>query len=199
MSTIKSEAVLAFRVILAALAIAGIIFAYHWAADKFRAPPIATTTQRSATTPGGVQQAAAQCKIPVSSQGHSKEISDAVQAKSERNPDSIMQTTGSEWERAVERKRIETQSDFVMVTDPKRPADRPVIKPGDQVTVNAYYVKAFPRHFEQIGYGPPATVLAAASWKIAKTKTKEWYVGAWGMADMRTPAQSRAGIMFTRM
>jgi len=187
------------RIFFAVLCLSILIVVYHWAADKFRTPPIIATTQHAATTPEGVQAAAHAAKVPVTDQSHAREISNSVERATERPPDEQIQTTGSEWEKVAEAKRIENKSDFVMVTDPRRPLDRPSIKPGDNVTLNAYFIKAFPKSIQQIGYGPPSTIIASASWKIGKTKNAQWYVGAWGTVDYQRPEQSRAGIMFTRM
>lgn len=187
------------RILFAVLCVAVLVVVYHWAADKFRAPAIVTTTQQIATTPAGVQAAAKAVHVPLQDQGHATDISRAIMGVSERKPNEVIQTTGSEWEKTVEANRIQNKSDFVMVTDPKRPTELPIIKPADSVTVNAYYVKAYPRQFQQIGYGPPSTIIATANWKVAKTKTKEWYIGVWGTVDYQKPEQSRAGIMFTRM
>lgn len=195
----KDEARIVLRIVLMTLAVAGIIVVYHWAAEKFRAPPIVTTTQHAAATAVGVQAAAVMAKAPLQGQLHAEDIARAVLAASKRNPDSRIQTNGAEWEKAAEGKRIETKSDFVMITDPKRPADRPIVKASDQVTLNAYYIKAYPNNFQQIGYAPPATVMASASWKIGKSKTKEWYVGVWGSVDFKHPEQGKIGVVFTRM
>jgi len=88
---------------------------------------------------------------------------------------------------------------FAMVTDPRRPNEKPAVKKDESVNLNVYNIKAFSNHFEQIGYGLPSTIMASANWKVAKTKTKEWYLGAWGMADLKRFEQSRVGIMLTRM
>ena len=195
----KEELRIALRIVLVAIVIAGIIVVYHWAADKFRAPTIIATTQQAATTPSGVQAAASTAKVPLQGRTHAENISKAVMAATEREPDEKIATTGSEWEKVAEKIRARKKADFVMVTDPARPTEKPAPKKEDAVTLNAYYVKAYPNNFQQIGFAPPATAMASASWKIGKTKTKEWYVGAWGMADFKRPEQSRIGVVFTRM
>jgi hypothetical protein len=194
----KTELKFYGRILVAVLAIAALVVIYHWAADKFRVPPVIATTQQAAQTVQGVQQAAQEAKVPLNT-AQAATIAQAVQQSAGKQPDKIVPSTGSAWEAMTEKIRKESGADFAMVTDPKRPNEKPAPKPTEPVNLNVYNIKAFPNHFEQVGYGPPSTVIASANWKIAKTKTKEWYVGAWGMADWKRPEQSRVGIIFTRM
>jgi len=194
----KTELKMYGRILVVVLAIAALVVIYHWAADKFRAPPVITTSQQTAQTVQGVRQAAQQAKVPLSTT-QAATIAQTVQQSTGKQPDKIVLTTGSAWEAMAEKIRKESGADFSMVTDPKKPNEKPAVKKDELVNLNVYNIKAFPNHFEQVGYGPPSTIIASANWKIAKTKTKEWYVGAWGMADWKQPEQSRVGIVFTRM
>lgn len=194
----KTELKIYARILVAVLAIALLVVIYHWAADKFRAPPVIATTQQTAQTPQGVQTAAQQAKVPVS-MAQAAMIAQSVQQSAGKPPDYSVPTSGSAWESMAEKIRKKDGADFSMVTDPKRPNEKPAPKPTEPVNLNVYNIKAFPNHFEQIGWGPPSTIVASVNWKVAKTKTKQWYVGAWGMADWKRTEQSRVGIMFTRM
>jgi len=73
---------------------------------------------------------------------------------------------------------------FAMVTDPRRPNEKSVVRKDESVNLNVYNIKAFPNR-----YGPPSTI----NWKVTKTKKKEGYLGAWGMADLKRPEQSGLG------
>ena len=194
----KTELKIYGRILVAVLAVGLLVVIYHWAADKFRAPPVIDTTQQAAQTVQGVQQAAQQVKIPMG-QAQAATIAHAVQQSVGKQPDQVVPSTGSEWEKTAERIRKKSGADFTMVTDPRRPNEKPAVKKDEPVNLNVYNIKAFPNHFEQIGYGLPSTIMVSANWKIAKTKTKEWYLGAWGMMDLKRPEQSRIGIMLTRM
>jgi len=193
----SSEVKIHARILTVTLCVVAVVMAYHWAADKFRAPPVVAVTQQSAQTVQGVQQAAVAAKVPLSSY-QAAELAQAVERSATKPPDQIVQTTGSAWEKMAEKIRKQSGADMVMVTDPKRPNEKPAPKKDEPVNLNVYNIKAYPKDFQQVGFGPDA-VLASANWQIAKTKTKRWYLGAWGVADLKKPEQSKIGIMLTRM
>ena len=125
-------------------------------------------------------------------------IASAVERSAAKPPDQIIRTTGSDWEAMTEKLRKQSGADFTMVTEPKRPNQKPAPQPEEPVNLNVYNVKAYPKEFQQIGIAQDA-VMASANWRIGKTKTKSWYVGVWGMAELKQPERSKIGVVLTRM
>ena len=193
----KNELKVYGRIIVTVLCLASLVVVYHWAADKWRAPPVVPITQQQAQTVPGVLQAAQQAHAPIS-QYQAVQVAQAVQQSARKKPDQVVSTTGSEWERVTEQLRKKGGSDFSIVTDPKRPNEKPAVKPNEPVNLNVYNVKAYPKTFDQIGWAP-GEVMAAKSWQIVKTKTKSWYMGVYGRADLNHQDRSCVGIMVTRM
>ena len=184
------------RLLLICISIAALVIFYCLAYDK-PAPSVTMTSQQAAQTPQGVQQAAAAAKTPLSSHQASA-IASAVERSAAKPPDQIIRTTGSDWEAMTEKLRKQSGADFTMVTEPKRPSQKPAPQPEEPVNLNVYNVKAYPKEFQQIGIAQDA-VMASANWRVGKTKTKSWYVGVWGIAELKQPERSKIGVVLTRM
>jgi hypothetical protein len=141
------------------LVIALLFGAYKvWA--HFHPPqPVTFETQQQASTPAGVKLAADNAHIPLLT-GQEQDVSKYIQASASAPPAATEQTTGAQLQQQVNNAVYKFGADFAIVTDPKNPTQKPSIKPGDNVTVNEYLIKAYPGHLDTIGIGKKAYLLA---------------------------------------
>lgn len=116
--------------------------------------PVTVTplSEEQARTPAGVQFAADRALVPVSKQ-QVREVALKIAQTEDGLPDRVIATTGKEMERTVENVRQATQADFAIVTDPRKPQEKPVVKPEEPVNLNVYNIKAYPRNMVEVSAG----------------------------------------------
>ncbi len=116
--------------------------------------PVTVTplSEEQARTPAGVQLAADQALVPVSKQ-QVREVALKIAQTEDGLPDRVIVTTGKEVENTVENVRQETKADFAIVTNPRKPQEKPVVEPNEPVKLNVYNIKAYPRNMVEISAG----------------------------------------------
>jgi len=134
------------------LAIALLFGAYKaWA--YFHPPnPVTFESQQQASTPAGVMQAANNAQVPLTA-SQAFDVSEYIRDNQNTYPTSTETTTGSKLQQVVSNAVYKFGGDFAIVTDPKNPTQKPVVKPGDTVVLNEYVTKAYPDHLLTAGGG----------------------------------------------
>lgn len=193
----NSEARIHLRIVTAAICLAGLVVVYHWAADRFRPPPVVTISQQQATTAKGIQESAEKAGVPMN-RPHAEDTAAAIERAATREPDRIEVVKGKNVQARAEEIRKKTGGDMVAITDPKQPDKSPTVKPEETAQLNVYSIRAYPRQFQQVGWSP-GEVIASQNWRIGKTKSTVWYVGVYGRADLEQTNRSRVGVLVTRM
>lgn len=188
--------------------------------NKLHPPmPVTFESQVQATTPAGVEQAAAAAQVPIFS-SQAITIAKAIKEEVAKPPDTVVQTTGEKLEATVKTELQKSGGQFAIVTDAKQPTaiptlptisskvtstveSRETVLPNTPVTLNQYNIKAYPDRLIQIG-GSYQEVLAAYSWKVNVPKIPiisphgdVGYLGVYGHANLDNPTVSRVGVMLT--
>lgn len=110
-------------------------------------------TQEQAQTTAGVQLAADAARVPVSA-AQAREVARRIETITAKTPpERVVSTTGAAVEKTVEGLRQEKGADFSIVTNPQKPAEKPVLKPDEPVNLNVYNVKAYPQKLVEVGIG----------------------------------------------
>jgi hypothetical protein len=124
--------------------------------------PVAYESQQQAETPQGVQQAADSAQIPITKR-QAAEIGQYIRENAKAAPMAKEATTGARLEQQAANALKFNHADYAILTDPVKPDQKAVVKPGDSVTVNEYLIKAYPGHLLQAGLGKDAALL---SWSV---------------------------------
>ena len=108
--------------------------------------PVVYETQEKASTPSGMKDIALKAGFKISD-FQSKEASEWVAniAKNNTPPDYSVTTTGKDYKQEVEKQSKANNADVTVVTDPKKPNEKPNPKPGDVVVLNQYNQQFFPK------------------------------------------------------
>lgn len=139
------------RVILVAVLFAVLVAATVWGYNHWHQPqPVTYEPQQHAETPQGVQAAADNAGVHISS-GQAKAAANAIKEAATRPPDQVVQTIGAGMTQALADSRKQTGAQVQIVTDPARPDKKPE-KPADEqsVNLNVYNIKAYPRHLLEV-------------------------------------------------
>ena len=190
------------RVLLVLLVIALMCIAW---AHFHPARPVTFESQKQASTPAGVEQAADNAQVPISP-AQASAIATAIEQDADKPPAAVVQTTGAQLQQTVAKETQKFKADFAIVTDPKNSsmAIKPAaIPPNTPVVFNQYNIKAYPDRLIQIG-GSYQEVFAAYSWKVNVSKIPliaphgdVGYLGLYSHANLDHPDTSRIGIMLT--
>lgn len=136
--------------IIVCVSLAAIIAFLAW-----RQPQPTTVTSLSeeqARTPAGVQLAAEQALVPLSRQ-QSRDAAAKIEQAADRRPDRVMAVTGKEVANTVESVRKDTKADFALITDPRKPQEKPSVKTAEPVNLQVYNIKAYPGRMVEVSAG----------------------------------------------
>ena len=145
----KHRQLVMYAIVAAALAVGGYLLYQHFHPHS----PVTPLSQEQAETPQGVQEAAEQSQVHISTD-QAVEIAEAIREAPARKPDRVVETTGAQLVDTVEAERIKSGADFAIVTDPAQAGKTPVLDnkigpptfPADKpVTLNQYNIQAYPK------------------------------------------------------
>jgi hypothetical protein len=184
---------LRYRLIVYLVALLIIVGAGWWAWDMLHpGQPVTYESQQQAETPQGVQEAAHNAGVYISS-GQTQEIAQDIQEAATRPPDQIIPTTGAGMTQTLASVQQQTGSDMQIVTDPAKPDQKPTKPPDNQpVNLNVYNIKAYPKHLVE------ATIYSKAADLAYMTRVKVFgYTGYLGPAvnyDADRASKVRVGV-----
>ncbi|MDT8900088.1 hypothetical protein [Anaeroselena agilis] len=203
--------------VLSALLILLVLYS-TWA--RFHPAQVVTfESQQQASTPTGVQQAAASAQVPFSA-SQAERVVLSIQASAKEPPVTSVTTTGAKVKETVAAELKKSGGQVAIVTDPAHPAATPVvtstpgttapasasivvIPPTTTVTLNQYNIKAYPDRLIQVG-GSYQEVFVAYSWRVSVPKIPllaphgaVGYLGTYAHTNFDEPANSRVGILLT--
>lgn len=199
--------------VLSALLILLVLYS-TWA--RFHPAQVVTfESQQQASTPTGVQQAAASAQVPFSA-SQAERVVLSIQASAKEPPVTSVTTTGAKVKDTVAAELKKSGGQVAIVTDPAHPAATPVvasttpaaagtvvIPPTATVTLNQYNIKAYPDRLIQVG-GSYQEVFVAYSWRVSVPKIPllaphgaVGYLGTYAHTNFDEPANSRVGILLT--
>lgn len=162
-----------------------------------------------------MERAANAAQVPLS-QSQATAIASAIKESEAKAPDAVVRTTEAKLEETIKAELKKSGAQFAIVTDPKHPANVPVLPQADAapakaeattasapVSLNQYNIKAYPDRLFQVG-GSYQEVFAAYSWKVDVPKVpiiaphgNTGYLGVYGHANLDRPDQSRIGVILT--
>lgn len=154
-------------------------------------PILVSTPQNSISTPSGLIKVALQNNFHISKY-QATEFSRQVNESLNKPPDNVVKTTGSEWEKMA--KKVGGRADFILVTDPKNPDQKPNPPKDSTVNLNQYNLFAYPKTQVVLAYSPGNEVLASYQWKVVKAKGFTGYLGPYGRVDING-GKSTVGVM----
>jgi hypothetical protein len=118
----------------------------------YRPQLVTITSQQQAETPGGVEKAADAAQVPLTIP-QVREAAKEIKAASGRTPDRMEVSTGQDLGKKVEDIRKATAADFVIVTNPAKPDEKPAVKLDEPVQLNVYNIKAYPKKLAELSVG----------------------------------------------
>lgn len=143
------------------------------------AKTVTTESQTQAETPVGVEQAASNAKVSIST-GQAQETAKEIKyiVSSGQQPQYVVYTTATQAPAAEKTAQEKAGADFAIVTDPANPADTVDTSklPADtQISLNQYNVQAYKKVLHTVSYAPksvrdpsPKEVGYSVSRKITK-------------------------------
>lgn len=90
--------------------------------------------------------------VPVT-KAQAREIAGKIATISTGSPERVISTTGAEVEITVASLRQAKGADFTLITNPQKPAEKPILTPDEQVKLNVYNVKAYPDKLMEVSIG----------------------------------------------
>ncbi len=180
-------AAIVFAILFILAACIGGYFAWRHYTEK----PVTYESQVQAGTIQGVREAANDAHVPVSD-SHAQYIAQEIKEAALRNSDAAVSTTGQEMLKVVEEQRQKSGADFAIVTDPKHPDEKPIVKPADPVVLNQYNIRAYPGHIWSGTYYANRATDISWQMRIGKSGT---YVG---LAVLCADGKATYGIRVTR-
>jgi hypothetical protein len=118
----------------------------------YRSQPVTLISQQQAETPGGVEKASDAAQVPLT-KPQIQEATKEIKAASGRTLDRIEVSSGRDLGKKVEDIRKDTVADFVIVTNPAKPDEKPAVKLDEPVQLNVYNIKAYPRKLAELSVG----------------------------------------------
>jgi hypothetical protein len=118
----------------------------------YRPQPVTLTSQQRAETPGGVGKAADAAQLSLT-KPQVQEVAKEIKAATGRSPDHTEVSSGRDLGKKVEDIRKDTAPDFVIVTNPAKPDEKPAVKLDEPVQLNVYNIKAYPRKLVELSVG----------------------------------------------
>lgn len=124
------------------------------------AKTITTETQTQAETPAGVENAATNADVEISSD-QAKEAADEIKeiAESGEAPSYTISTTAGQAQTAEKEAQESSGADFSIVTDPANPVetvDTSKLPADTQISLNQYNVQAYKKILHTVSYAPKA-------------------------------------------
>ncbi len=124
------------------------------------AQPVTTESQQQAETPAGVETAADNAQVPIST-GQTQETAKEIKyiVSSGQQPQYVVYTTANQAPAAEKTAQEKAGADFAIVTDPANPADTVDTSklPADtQISLNQYNVQAYKKILHTVSYAPKA-------------------------------------------
>jgi hypothetical protein len=118
----------------------------------YRPQLVTLTSQQQAETPGGVEKTADAAQVPLT-MPQVREAAEEIKAASGRTPDRVEISNGRDFGKKVEDILKDTAADFAIVTDPKKPDEKPAVKLDEPVQLNVYNIKAYPKKLVELSVG----------------------------------------------
>lgn len=138
-------------VLMAVLFLMGLIIFYlGWM--NYKAELVSTMSQEQAITPAGIQLASEKAQIPLT-KIQVRDAAEEIKSAGGKPPERIVKTTGEQLETTVEQGRKATGADFAILTNPAKPAEKPVVKTDEPVNLNVYNIKAYPKNMAEVSVG----------------------------------------------
>ncbi|MDQ0202457.1 hypothetical protein [Pectinatus haikarae] len=124
------------------------------------AQPVTTESQEQAETQAGVETAADNAQVPIST-GQAQEAAQQIKyiVTSGQQPQYVVYTTAAQAPAAEKTAQEKASADFAIVTDPANPAetvDTSKLPADTQISLNQYNVQAYKKILHTVSYAPKA-------------------------------------------